>query len=77
VEEERRLFYVAITRARDKLYITSCRKRRRRQDAIDCVPSPFLEEIPPHLVEYHEAGKEPEAEPSAEDFFAIMKERFK
>jgi DNA helicase-2/ATP-dependent DNA helicase PcrA len=76
VEEERRLFYVAITRARDKLYITSCRKRRRRQDTIDCAPSPFLEEIPEHLVEYHEPGKEEEA-PSTEDFLAIMKERFK
>jgi DNA helicase-2/ATP-dependent DNA helicase PcrA len=75
VEEERRLFYVAITRARDKLYITSCRKRRRRQDTVDCVPSPFLEEIPEHLVEYHEPGKE--AASSTEDFFTLMKERFK
>jgi DNA helicase-2/ATP-dependent DNA helicase PcrA len=41
----------------------------------DCVPSPFLEEIPEHLVEYHEPGKEDA--PSAEDFFAVMKERFK
>ena len=54
LEEERRLFYVAITRARDKLYITSCRKRRRLQDTIDCSPSPFLEEIPSHLIEIHE-----------------------
>ncbi|MDR3191808.1 MAG: hypothetical protein LBT87_01945, partial [Treponema sp.] len=62
--------------ARDKLYITSCRKRRRRQDVADCVPSPFLEEIPEHLVEYHDPGKEAQA-PSTEDFFAVMKERFK
>ncbi|MDR2144583.1 MAG: UvrD-helicase domain-containing protein, partial [Treponema sp.] len=46
LEEERRLFYVAITRARDKLYITSCKKRRRLQDTIECAPSPFLAEIP-------------------------------
>jgi DNA helicase-2/ATP-dependent DNA helicase PcrA len=76
VEEERRLFYVAITRARDKLYITSCRKRRRRQDTVDCEPSPFLDEIPQHLVEYHEPGKETDA-PSTEEFLALMKERFK
>ncbi|MDR2048646.1 MAG: UvrD-helicase domain-containing protein, partial [Treponema sp.] len=49
LEEERRLFYVAITRARDKLYITSCQKRRRLQDTVECAPSPFLAEIPPGL----------------------------
>ena len=31
VEEERRLFYVAITRAQEKLIMTSCQKRKRRQ----------------------------------------------
>ncbi|GHV91507.1 DNA helicase [Spirochaetia bacterium] len=76
IEEERRLFYVAITRARDKLYITSCLKRKRLQDTIDCLPSPFLAEIPNHLIEYHEPEKAEEAEARAEDFFALMKERF-
>jgi DNA helicase-2/ATP-dependent DNA helicase PcrA len=57
VEEERRLFYVAITRAREKLYITSCRKRRRQQNTADRAPSPFLAEIPPRLIEYHEPEK--------------------
>jgi DNA helicase-2/ATP-dependent DNA helicase PcrA len=75
IEEERRLFYVAITRARDKLFITSCLKRRRMQNMVDCTPSPFLTEIPSHLVEYHEANPEPEAA-EAEDFFALMKSRF-
>ncbi|MDR2070204.1 MAG: UvrD-helicase domain-containing protein, partial [Treponema sp.] len=51
IEEERRLFYVAITRARDKLFITSCLKRRRMQNTADCAPSPFLTEIPSRLVE--------------------------
>ena len=54
VEEERRLFYVAITRARDKLFISSCRKRRRMQMTVECEPSRFLDEIPANLVEYHE-----------------------
>ncbi|MCR5046631.1 MAG: UvrD-helicase domain-containing protein [Treponema sp.] len=54
VEEERRLFYVAITRARDKLYISSCAKRKKMQATVDCEPSRFLDEIPPRLVEYHE-----------------------
>ncbi|MBQ5632808.1 MAG: UvrD-helicase domain-containing protein, partial [Treponema sp.] len=39
VEEERRLFYVAITRARDKLLISSCQKRRKQQSIVECTPS--------------------------------------
>lgn len=54
VEEERRLFYVAITRARDKLIISSCRKRRHMQMVTESEPSRFLDEIPENLVEYHE-----------------------
>ncbi len=58
VEEERRLFYVAITRAREKLIISSCQKRRKMQAIIECEPSRFLDEIPQNLVEYHEPQKE-------------------
>ena len=54
VEEERRLFYVAITRARDKLLISACRKRRHMQMVRECEPSRFLDEIPSNLVEYHQ-----------------------
>ena len=54
VEEERRLFYVAITRARDKLFMSACRKRRRQQMTVEAEPSRFLDEIPANLVEYHE-----------------------
>jgi DNA helicase-2/ATP-dependent DNA helicase PcrA len=75
IEEERRLFYVAITRARDKLFITSCLKRRRMQSAAECAPSPFLAEIPAHLVEYHEADTEMETI-EVENFFALLKSRF-
>ncbi len=57
VEEERRLFYVAITRARDKLYISSCAKRKKMNATVECQPSRFLDEIPPRLVEYHEPQK--------------------
>ena len=54
VEEERRLFYVAITRARDKLFITSCQKRKKMNMINECTPSRFLDEIPQNLIEYHE-----------------------
>ncbi|MDR1353489.1 MAG: UvrD-helicase domain-containing protein [Treponema sp.] len=75
LEEERRLFYVAITRARDKLFITSCRTRRRFQGVAEHAPSPFLSEIPDHLVEFHEMDRELETA-EAEDFFARIKSRF-
>ncbi|MFW5643936.1 MAG: ATP-dependent helicase, partial [Alkalispirochaeta sp.] len=46
LEEERRLFYVAITRARDELRLTSCRYRRVHGRLTDLLPSRFLSEIP-------------------------------
>jgi DNA helicase II / ATP-dependent DNA helicase PcrA len=51
LEEERRLCYVGITRARRKLYLTHARRRRRGREWLDAAPSPFLESIPPELVE--------------------------
>ncbi len=54
VEEERRLFYVAITRARRRLLITACRRRRRNAMPVDCSPSPFLSEIPEELLAWRE-----------------------
>ena len=75
MEEERRLFYVAITRAREKLFITSCIKRKRFQEILEQQPSPFLLEIPPHLIENYKAGNDdPEA---AKIFFSKMMEQYK
>lgn len=54
IEEERRLFYVAITRARKRLLVSACKKRRRNSMPVDCVPSPFLAEIPEHLLSWRE-----------------------
>jgi DNA helicase-2/ATP-dependent DNA helicase PcrA len=51
LEEERRLFYVALTRAKDKLYLTHAKSRRRGGDILPSMPSRFLETIPPGLVE--------------------------
>jgi DNA helicase-2/ATP-dependent DNA helicase PcrA len=50
VEEERRLFYVAITRARQKLFMTCCTARRTLKETFHPAPSPFLEEIPAALL---------------------------
>jgi len=53
LEEERRLFYVGMTRAEQKLYLTSARYRRYfgNQDQQVSEPSRFLEEIPSELIE--------------------------
>lgn len=53
LEEERRLFYVAITRAREKLFISCCCERKVRGAPIVCEPSRFLDEIPEELVTIH------------------------
>ena len=76
VEEERRLFYVAITRARNKLVLSSCLKRRRQQMIVDSEPSRFLDEIPPNLVEYHNPS-EPVSEEAGHDMLQDMLSSFK
>jgi len=49
IEEERRLFYVAITRARHELFISSCETRKRNRENAPSLPSRFLSEIPSGL----------------------------
>lgn len=50
LEEERRLFYVGITRAKDELYLTSCGQRRMYGQTKFMYPSPFLNEIEPDML---------------------------
>jgi DNA helicase-2/ATP-dependent DNA helicase PcrA len=45
VDEERRLFYVGITRARRRLTLTRAASRTERRRAAECSPSRFLAEI--------------------------------
>ncbi len=51
VEEERRLLYVGMTRARERLYLTCCRRRRIAGRYQDQAESPFLAELPAELLE--------------------------
>ncbi len=51
LEEERRLMYVAITRARQRLYLTHAQMRRLHGQPRYGLPSRFLEEIPPTLMQ--------------------------
>jgi DNA helicase II / ATP-dependent DNA helicase PcrA len=51
LEEERRLFYVGLTRAKDKLYLTWARARRRGGELRPGMASRFLRAIPPGIIE--------------------------
>ena len=53
IEEERRLFYVAVTRARKELYMTSCRYRKVYGRPERFEPSRFLSEIPRECYEVY------------------------
>lgn len=58
IEEERRLFYVGITRARKKLYLTYCKNRLVFGEYINKYPSRFISEIPKNCIEqYLEPGE--------------------
>lgn len=51
LEEERRLCYVGITRAKNKLYMSHAESRRMHGDINLCRPSRFIKEIPSNLIE--------------------------
>jgi superfamily I DNA/RNA helicase len=61
IEEERRLFYVGVTRARESLVLTRCRMRVQRGKPMPRTPSRFLADIPPELVEERELRDDPAA----------------
>ncbi len=50
IEEERRLFYVAITRAQEKLYFSHCRSRYKYGEEKPMMRSRFLDEVNPDVV---------------------------
>jgi ATP-dependent DNA helicase Rep len=45
IEEERRLMYVAITRAQRSLHLSYCKKRKRARETVVCEPSRFIHEM--------------------------------
>jgi superfamily I DNA/RNA helicase len=75
IDEERRLFYVAITRAMKTLTISHCETRKKFGDAIACHPSPFLRELPADLLQNgDEQAKQPVEVTSGKSLFASMRE---
>jgi DNA helicase II / ATP-dependent DNA helicase PcrA len=57
LDEERRLFYVAVTRAMQSLTLSHCAGRMRYGQLMPCHPSRFLKELPADLVETEENKK--------------------
>jgi DNA helicase-2/ATP-dependent DNA helicase PcrA len=78
LEEERRLCYVGMTRARERLILTRASERTKRGKAIPRTPSRFLEDIPENLLDVIDlSGPQAEApkavqEQKAKNFFAAM-----
>jgi len=58
VEEERRLAYVGITRARETLTFTLATRRKRYGEMLECEPSRFLKELPQEDLVWEGAGAE-------------------
>ncbi len=69
LEEERRLFYVAITRAQKHLFISYAKQRKIRNEVIESMPSRFLSEIE----EIHFAQPEEPKEMPKEDHLDRLK----
>jgi superfamily I DNA/RNA helicase len=74
LDEERRLFYVAVTRAMQTLTISHCGGRKKYGSLMPCHPSPFLNELPPELVEHaDEKAKQPVAPESGKARFDLLR----
>ena len=76
LEEERRLCYVGVTRAKQRLFLSHARKRRRFGRLVEREPSRFLDQIPSELLEALDPNAPENAgehEDKFVDFFANIK----
>ena len=77
LDEERRLCYVAITRAKKKCVLSFCREKTSFKETIDCQPSRFLYEIPKNcyeLIEINEDFKKIKKQQSIEKGIKILED---
>jgi len=77
IDEERRLFYVGITRAMRTLAISYCVHRKKYGSPTPCYPSSFLADLDPRyteVVNFHELTTKPADESTARSHFAKMRE---
>ncbi|MGV3621109.1 MAG: ATP-dependent helicase [Archangium sp.] len=77
--EERRLCYVAMTRARDRLVMSRATTRVKRGKELPRTPSRFLGDIPEQLCEFIDMEAIPKGPPTPKEknFFANLRERLK
>ncbi|AKM81653.1 MAG: ATP-dependent DNA helicase PcrA [Candidatus Pacebacteria bacterium GW2011_GWF2_38_9] len=69
IEEERRLCYVGITRAKEKLYFSYARSRFTYGYSSDCMPSRFLAEIDQKLLKMNRSFDSASSHPEREKYF--------
>jgi DNA helicase-2/ATP-dependent DNA helicase PcrA len=77
LDEERRLFYVGITRAKRNLTVTHCTNRLKYGSPSPCHPSSFLKDLDSRfteIVNFHELTNKPAGEVTARSHFAKMRE---
>lgn len=75
LDEERRLFYVAITRAMETLTLSHCGGRKKYGQLLPCHPSPFLKELPAEHVDHvADKSKQPVSAETGKDFFTAMRQ---
>jgi superfamily I DNA/RNA helicase len=72
VSEERRLFYVGVTRAKERLILTRAKTRKRFGRMQPVAPSRFLLEIPQHLVSTFDTGFRPVGESQRKNLLADL-----
>lgn len=76
LSEERRLFYVGITRAKKYLTLTWCRTRRKQHELIEIEPTRFLKDIPDSVIEISNASSSPVVQQIEADVAAKRAARF-
>ena len=75
LDEERRLFYVAVTRAMLSLTISHCAGRKKYGQVMPCHPSQFLKELPAELIETDDQkSKKPVELSTGKSLFDAMRE---
>lgn len=82
LSEERRLLYVGITRAQERLTLTYCLQRQKYGEQVRCEPSCFLKELDFEWIEEHvfsemKQEEEEATEEDLSDFFANMRTMLK
>ncbi|MEY2342689.1 UvrD-helicase domain-containing protein [Acidithiobacillus sp. IBUN Pt1247-S3] len=73
IAEERRLFYVGMTRARFRLQLSFCQRRKRYGETLNPEPSRFLAEIPAEHLDWQRGAMAADAPEETEDAFARLR----